>query len=73
MTSEQRAGILAGMSAPEPIRVCCDLVPGDPVRGRLTDRHGTTLDFEGWTQFAAELGALLDAAPEADPDTKDVT
>lgn len=61
------------MYAPEPIRVRCDLVPGEPIRGRLTDDRGVTTDFEGWTQLAAALGALLDAAPPADHDTEEHT
>lgn len=58
------------MSAPEPIHVRCDLVPSEPIRGRLTDDQGTTIDFEGWTQLAAVLGALIDAAPTAGHDQR---
>ena len=33
----------------------------DPISGSLTDAHGHTQDFHGWTGLAAALQALIDA------------
>ncbi|WP_148261172.1 hypothetical protein [Conexibacter woesei] len=51
------------MSCPRPIDLRCEIDSLDePIRGRIGDRRGRSVEFRGWIELAA---ALTDLAQDA--------
>jgi hypothetical protein len=40
-----------------------ELIDGDPIAGRLTDRDGHAIEFIGWLGLARAIEALAEATP----------
>ena len=64
------AGILMLVSRNQTLNIRCDIdsVEG-AIRGELDDGQGVSRSFNGWTEFASALMALVRDTPDKSPTT----